>query len=82
MLKTMYFQVYRESNFTLDYRVQRCQITENFFLYKSVGTVNDILVGLERILDYRLERLNSNFIFVTASVNVSNKNQAFTHKPF
>ena len=33
-----------------DYRVQRCQITEVVFYTKLL--VNDILVELERILDY------------------------------
>ena len=33
-----------------DYGVQRCQITEVVFYTKVL--VNDILVGLERILDY------------------------------
>ena len=33
-----------------DYRVQRCQITEVVFYTKLL--VNDILVGIERILDY------------------------------
>ena len=43
----------------LDYREQRCQITE-VVLYTKV-LVNDILVRLERILDYAgvgLERFN------------------------
>ena len=42
----------------LDYRVQRCQITEVFY---TKVLVNDILVRLERILDYAgvgLERFN------------------------
>ena len=50
---------YRESNFVSNYGVQRCQITEVVF-YTNV-LVNDILVRLERILDYtgvRLERFN------------------------
>ena len=41
-----------------DYGVQRCQITEVVFYAKVL--VNDILVGLERILDYAgvgLERI-------------------------
>ena len=49
----------RESNFVSDYREQRCQITEVVFYTKVL--VNDILVGLERILDYAgvgLERFN------------------------
>jgi len=33
-----------------DYGVQKCQITEVVFYLKVL--VNDILVGLERILDY------------------------------
>ena len=43
-----------------DYGVQRCQITEEVVFYTKV-LVNDILVGLERILDYAgvgLERLD------------------------
>ena len=51
----------RESNFVSDYGVQRCQITEIVFYAKVL--VNDILVGLERILDYTgvgLERFNCN----------------------
>jgi len=45
----------------LDYGVQRCQITEVAFYTKLL--VNDILAGLERILDYAgvgLERSDSN----------------------
>ena len=41
--------------------VQRCQITEVIFYTKVL--IHDILVGLERILDYagiRLERFNCN----------------------
>ena len=34
----------------LDYRVQGCQITEVVFYTKVL--INDILVGLERMLDY------------------------------
>ena len=33
-----------------DYKIQRCQITEVVFYTKVL--VNDILVGLERIVDY------------------------------
>ena len=39
-----------QSNFVSDYRVQRRQITDVVFYTKLL--VNDILVGLERILDY------------------------------
>ena len=44
------------------YGVQRCQITEVVFYTKVL--VNDILAGLERILDYagvRLERFSCIF---------------------
>ena len=49
----------RESSFVSHYGVQRCQITEVVFYTKVL--VNNILVGLEDILDYTgvgLERFN------------------------
>ena len=47
-----------------DYGVQRCQISEVVFYTKVL--VNDILVGLERILDYAgvgLERFDCMHLF-------------------
>ena len=41
---------FRELNFVSDYGVQRRQVTEIVFYRKVLE--NDILVGLERILDY------------------------------
>ena len=48
-LETMYSKS-RKSNFVLDYGIQRCQITEVAF-YTEV-LINNILVSLERVLDY------------------------------
>ena len=49
----------RESNFCVELQSTECQITEVVFYTKVL--VNDILVGLERILHYadvRLERFD------------------------
>ena len=54
-----------------DYGVQRCQITEVVFYTKLL--VNDILVRLERILDYTgvgLERFIFIFLFVNFKKHV------------
>ena len=59
----------RESHFLLDYGVQRCQVTEVVFYTKVL--VNDILVGLERILDHagvRLEKFNCTFMVAALEV--------------
>ena len=51
-----------------DYGVQRCHITEIVFYTKVL--VNDILVGLKRILDYagvRLERFGCTVLYCILS---------------
>ena len=52
----------------LDYRVQRCQIIE--FVFYTKALVNDILVGLEMILDYTgvgLERFVCSYVLLEKS---------------
>ena len=65
----------------LDYRVQRCQITEVVFYTKVL--VHDILVGLERILDCAgvgLERFDcTNFIPVNNLTSIIMKTRYTKH---
>ena len=56
----------RELNFVLDYRVRRCRITKVVFYTKVL--VNDILVGLERILSYVVVGLENSTVYGCAFI--------------